>query len=62
MSQFDAKLIYNKGEDNSVANALPCLPAETDCSTAKDFAKHPYDFCEDNDTMCTIAHVVMPSI
>jgi len=62
MSQFDAKIIYIKGEDNSVADALSCLPAEADCATAERFAKHLYNFCEDDDTTCTIACVVMPSI
>ena len=61
MSQFDAKSVYIKGEDNSVADALSHLPCKTDYSTAEMCAKHPYDFCENDNTECTIACISLPS-
>ena len=59
MSQFDAKIIYIKGEDNCVADALSRLP-DVDSSSVEQKARHPYTFCEDDDAECTIASVVLP--
>jgi len=50
MSQFDAKIIYIKGEDNMVADALSCLPYSTSLHEAEALAHHPYHFCPDDDT------------
>ena len=51
MSQFDAKIVYIKGDDNSVADALSCLPIiiSSSSSEAIQAAKSPYDFCPDYD-------------
>ena len=50
MSQFDAKIIYIKGEDNMVADALSRLPYSTSLHEAEALAHHPYHFCPDNNT------------
>ena len=59
LSQFDAKIVYIKGDDNTVADALSCLPTATDSSTANASARHPYDFCEDDDTLCAVASIFL---
>ena len=59
MSQFNAKIIYIKGEDNCVADALSQLP-DMDLSSVEQKARHPYTFCEDDDAECTIASIVLP--
>ena len=50
MSQFDAKIIYIKGEDNMVVDALSHLPCSTSSHEAEASAHHPYHFCPDDDT------------
>jgi len=57
MSQFDAKIIYIKGEDNMVADALSRLPYSTSLHEAEALAHHPYHFCPDNDTDGMIASI-----
>ncbi|EDR02339.1 reverse transcriptase-RNase H-integrase [Laccaria bicolor S238N-H82] len=61
LSQFDAKIVYIKGDDNTVADALSRLPTNTDSSTANASARHPYDFCEDDDTLCAVASISLSS-
>lgn len=41
---YDCKFVYDKGEDNSVADALSCYPyfSESDPLEAENFATHPY--------------------
>ncbi|KIK06087.1 hypothetical protein K443DRAFT_3393 [Laccaria amethystina LaAM-08-1] len=60
MSQFDAKIVYIRGDDNTVADALPQLPCDTDYTTAEASAQHPYSFCEDDDAMASIACISLP--
>jgi len=51
MSQFDAKIVYIRGGENTVANALSRLPVNL-CTSSKFAvlsAKSPYEFCLDND-------------
>ena len=56
MSQYNAKIMYIKGEDNTVADALSHLPTtlfpsgETTICTAR----APYNYCPDDDTDCTM--------
>ena len=57
LSQFNAKIVYIKGDENSVADALSHMPTDTDSSTANTFAQHPYDFCKDDDTLCIVASI-----
>ncbi|KAF8240874.1 hypothetical protein L208DRAFT_1231027 [Tricholoma matsutake] len=51
MSQFDTKIVYIKGGDNTVANALSHLPVEISASSEAPIktARSPYEFCPDDD-------------
>ena len=51
MSQYDAKIIYIKGEDNTVADALSHLPCESTEEYAEQNTKHPYSYCEDESSL-----------
>ena len=62
MSQFDAKVIYIKGEENTVADALSHLPSSDALTKAETMARHPYDFCEDDDSLASIASIMMPEL
>ena len=46
MSQYDAKIVYITGDDNSVADALSRLPCEETTDTAERSAQHPYNYCD----------------
>ena len=59
LSQFDAKIVYIKGANNTVADALSCLPTAMDSSMANTSARHPYDLCEDDDTLCIVASIFL---
>ena len=58
MSQFDAKIIYLKGEDNIVADSLSCLPSDTPAMTK---AEGTYIFCPDDDESGEICSIYYPS-
>lgn len=68
MSQFDTKIVYIKGEDNTVADALLHLlssdtpfPSQDMFAKSENSAQHPYHFCEDNnDSM--VASIVLPNL
>ena len=47
MLQYDAKIVYIKGDDNSVAETLSHLLCEETTDTAERSAQHPYHYCED---------------
>ena len=47
MSQYNARIIYIKGEDNMVVDALSHLPCENTKEYAKQNTKHPYSYCKD---------------
>ena len=49
MSQYDAKIVYIKGDDNCVADALSRLPTDDALSEAETKAKHPYSYCSDEE-------------
>jgi len=54
MSQYDAKIVYVKGEDNTVADALSRLPTYMEADTD---TKHAYAHCpkdEENDMLASI--------
>jgi hypothetical protein len=57
MSQFDAKIIYLKGEDNIVADSLSHLPLDTPATTK---AEGTYIFCPDNDESGRICSIYCP--
>ena len=46
--QFDTRIVYIKCEDNSVADALSCLPCLQSASGTENAAFHPYTLCVDN--------------
>ncbi|EDR10481.1 uncharacterized protein LACBIDRAFT_316917 [Laccaria bicolor S238N-H82] len=50
LSQYDARIVYIKGDNNNIADALSCLPVSDSTSTDAS-TRHPYDFCEDDDTL-----------
>ena len=63
MSQYDAKIIYVKGEDNTVADALSRLPSQPTTNDAENTTQHPYDYCPDDMVIPTaIAHVFCPEL
>ena len=47
MSQYDARIVYIKGKENSMADALSCLPCEDAHDEAERHTQHPYSYCED---------------
>ena len=56
MSQHDAKIIYIKGDDNCVADALSRLPTDKALTDTENVAQHPYSYCsDDNDTLHAVA-------
>jgi len=59
MLQFNAKIVYIKGKENTVADALSCLPSPDTLAQAENAARHPYTFCDDNEDTPNIASVVM---
>lgn len=48
MSQFDAWIVYIKGKDNCVANALSCIPIQASSNEAEKVAQHPYQLFDDD--------------
>lgn len=57
MSQYDAKIVYLKGDDNCVADVLSRLPYENELQLAEDTAKHPYSYCADNEPLTSVASI-----
>lgn len=47
MSQYDAKIVYVKGEDNTIADALSRLPAEVQ-EQLEHTATYAYAYCPDD--------------
>jgi hypothetical protein len=62
MSQFDAKIVYIKGDENTVADALSRFPSPKTLEEAENVARHPYNFCEDDDDVTSIASIVIPEL
>jgi len=62
MSQFDAKIVYIKGKENSVADALLCMPSPDTLKQADGTALHPYTFCEDDNNSSTVTSIIMPCL
>jgi len=60
LSQYDARIVYIKGKDNSVADALSHLPCDN--NNAETTAQHLYSFCEDDDTINAIACIYLLSL
>ena len=63
MSQYDAKIVYIKGEDNTVADALSRLPTtlSTSSETTIRTAGAPYDYCPDDDECTMTINTVLPT-
>ena len=56
MSQYDAKIVYIKGDDNCVADTLSRLPTDSALTNAENVARHPYSYCsDDNDPLHAVA-------
>jgi len=62
MSQFDAKVMHIKGEENIVADALSRLASPDVLTEAQNSARHPYNFCDNDDDVATIACVTLPCL
>ena len=57
MSQYDAKIVYVKGEDNTVADALSRLPTYMEVETD---AKHAYAHCPNDEENDMLASIIPP--
>ena len=57
LSQYDAKIIYIKGDDNTVADALSRLPHNSTSEEAEQSTRHPYSYCDDNESLEVIASI-----
>ena len=53
----DAKIIYIKGDDNTVADALSRLPHNSTSEEAEQSTRHPYSYCDDNELLEVIASI-----
>jgi len=62
MSQFDAKVVYIKGKENTVANALSHLPSPDVLTEAQNSVHHLYNFCDNDDDAATIVCVTLPCL
>lgn len=53
MSQFNVKIVYIKGDNNTVADALSHLPTTsvTDSTAMIDAAQTPHEYCPDDDDL-----------
>ena len=58
MSQYDAKIVYVKGEDNTVTDALSQLPTY---EQAEAEAKHAYSHCSTDEEDNIVASVFVPA-
>ena len=64
MSQYNAKIMYIKGEDNTVTDALSHLPTTLSPSgeTTICTARAPYNYCSDDNNNCTMTiNAVLPA-
>ena len=62
MSQFDAKVVYIKGKENTIADALSRLPSPEALTEVQKSARHPYNFCDNDDDPVAIACVTLPCL
>jgi len=62
MSQFNTKIVYIKGNDNTVADALSRFPSVKTFAEAEKSARHPYRFCEDDNHSASVSSIIMPSL
>jgi len=60
MSQFDAKIVYIKGDDNTVADVLSQLPSNNESVHLEKSARHLYTFCNDDETYGFVASIFLP--
>ena len=58
MSQYDAKIVYVKGEDNTVANALSWLPTYEHAEAG---AKYAYSHCSTDEEDDMVASIFAPA-
>ena len=57
LSQYDAKIIYIKGDDNTVADTLSHLPYKSTSEEAEQSTQHPYSYCDDDESLEVIASI-----
>jgi len=60
MSQFDVKIVYIKGDDNTVADALSRLPLNNESVHPEKSARHLYAFYDNDETYGFIASIFLP--
>ena len=60
MSHYDAKIVYVKGEDNTLADALSCLPADAQ-EQLENMVANAYAYCPDDAEEDVITAVVPTS-
>lgn len=62
MLQYDAKIIYIKGNENSIADMLSHLPCENKLEAAEKAAQHPYSYCDAEDVQDTVASIYLSDL
>ena len=62
MSQFDAKIVYITGEEDTVVDVLSSFPSPNILAEAERSPCHPYTFCNDYDNISMIVSISLPCL